>query len=171
MPTSSHESSRARSSAPARLRELRPSDRAPLEDLIRGTQAFREDEVEVALELIDAGLASRDGYLFVVAADASDAPVGYACYGLTPLTDGTYDLYWIVVDARLHRSGIGKLLLEAVKTDVARRGGRGIVIETSGQPSYESQRHFYDRCGAELLARYPDFYRVGDDKLVYLVRL
>src|SRR6185436_6964392 len=106
MPTSSSASSKAPCAVLARLRELRASDRDALEALIRGTRAFREDEVAVALELIDAGCGTSSGYLFFVASDESDAPLGYACYGLTPLTDGTYDLYWIVVDARVHRSGV-----------------------------------------------------------------
>jgi ribosomal protein S18 acetylase RimI-like enzyme len=168
---SSPASSRTPPAAPARLRKLRSSDRPALEALIRGTEAFRDDEVAVALELVDAGCAEGSGYLFVVAADERDRPVGYACYGLTPLTDGTYDLYWIVVDARLHRSGIGRQLLRAVQSDVRSRGGRTLVIETSGKPTYAAQRAFYERCGCELLARYPDFYRVGDDKLVYVLKL
>ena len=46
-----------------------------------------------------------------------------------------------------------------------------MIIETSGKPEYASQRAFYERCDCTLLARYPDFYRLGDDKLVYMVRL
>lgn len=153
------------------LRELRDGDRPALEALIRGTDAFREDEVEVALELIDAGTNTKSGYLFQVAADERDRAIGYACYGLTPMTDGVYDLYWIVVDASLQRSGVGRKLLDAVKSDARARGGRFVIIETSGKASYASQRAFYERTGCELLARYPDFYRVGDDKLVYMVRL
>lgn len=154
------------------LRELRAADRATLAAQIRGTRAFREDEIEVALELIDAGLAgSHAGYLFVVAADERDQPLGYACYGLTSMSDGAYDLYWIVVDAARQRSGVGRALLAAVERDVRARRGRLIIIETSGKPDYASQRAFYERAGCTLLARYPDFYRVGDDKLVYMRRV
>ncbi len=157
------------------LRELRPTDRPALERLIRSTNAFREDEVEVALELIDASPDPAKGYLLVVAADVDaaqgrDEPVGYACWGLTPLTDGAYDLYWIVVDHAQQGRGIGRKLLEHVRTDVRARHGRLVIIETSGKPDYAYQRAFYERCGGTLLARYPDFYRLGDDKLVYLVR-
>ncbi len=154
-----------------RLRELRASDRSTLEALIRGTEAFNAEEIDVALELIDAGLNPASGYRFIVAADERERALGYACYGLTALTDGTYDLYWIVVDAALQRSGVGRALLEATHAAVRALHGRTIVIETSGKPSYASQRFFYERCGCTLLARYPDFYRVGDDKLVYLLKI
>ena len=154
-----------------RLRELQRSDRGALEALIRGTDAFREDEVAVALELIDAGLDTRSGYLFSVAAADDDSPLGYACWGLTPLTDGVYDLYWIVVDAARQRTGVGRALLDAVLRDARDRGGRWIVIETSGKASYASQRAFYERCGCSLLARYPDFYRAGDDLITMFFRV
>lgn len=155
-----------------KLRELCRADREPLAALIRGTQAFRADEVAVALELVDAALADpASSYSVAVAAGESDQPLGYACWGLIPMSDGAYDLYWIVVDAARQRSGVGRELLRAVEADVRSRRGRMIVIETSGRPEYAAQREFYERTGCELVARFTDFYRVGDDKLVYLRRL
>lgn len=156
-----------------RLRELRSTDRAALERAIRGTEAFNEEEVAVALELIDAGLdGSRpDPYLFTVAADEHDEAIGYACYGRTPMTDGVYDLYWIVVAASAQRTGLGRKLLAASAEHARSLGGRMIIIETAGKPEYAAQRAFYERAGCRVLARYPDFYRVGDDKLVYVLEL
>ena len=140
--------------------------------MLRECGAFREDEIAVALELVDAGLGPQgaDPYLFLVAVDGG-RPVGYACYGRTPMTDGVYDLYWIVVDPRAQRTGVGRRLLAGACDDVRARAGRMVVIETAGKPEYASQRAFYERSGCELLARYPDFYTEGDDKLVYVVRL
>jgi D-alanine-D-alanine ligase len=154
------------------LRELRAADRAPIQAMLHACSAFRQDEIAVALELVDAGLGtqSSDPYHFLVAVENEHA-VGYACYGRTPMTDGVYDLYWIVVDPRVQRAGVGRRLLQGVTADVRARAGRMVIIETAGKPEYASQRAFYERSGAELLARYPDFYSVGDDKLVYLVRL
>jgi ribosomal protein S18 acetylase RimI-like enzyme len=154
-----------------RLRPLQRADRAPLEALLRETQAFREDEVLVALELIDAGLApDGGGYLFLVA-ERCGVPVGYACWGLTPLTDGVYDLYWIAVDPSLHGQGIGKRLLTEVEARALAAGGRWVIIETGGTAAYGATRRFYESAHYAELARIPDFYRVGDDKLVYARRL
>jgi GNAT superfamily N-acetyltransferase len=152
------------------LRELRAADRAPLERAIRSTGAFNEEEVAVALELIDAGLGAQrvDPYLFVVAADEHDQALGYSCFGRTAMTDGVYDLYWIVVRDDAQRFGVGRKLLHATAERIRALAGRMIIIETAGKPEYEKQRAFYERVGCKLLARYPDFYRVGDDKLVYV---
>ena len=80
-----------------KLRALLPTDRAPLEAVLRSDDTFREEEVKVALELIDEGLTKKDSdYWFVVAADEDESVVGYICYGPTPMTDSSFDLYWMV---------------------------------------------------------------------------
>jgi GNAT superfamily N-acetyltransferase len=168
MPSSSPTSSKERTREAPRLRPIVPADRAPIEALLRATGSFTEEEVEVALELIDED--PEEGYRFVVAELASTV-VGYACFGLTPLTDGVYDLYWIAVDPTRQGFGIGRALLIAVDEEVRRLGGRMVIIETASKPSYEPTRVFYDRTGCVEVARIPDFYRVGDDKVIYARRV
>jgi ribosomal protein S18 acetylase RimI-like enzyme len=101
------------------------------------------------------------------AAAAARAVQGYACYGPVPLTVGTYDLYWIVVDPVAQGRGHGRRLLEAVERRIEELGGRKLLIETSSQESYAGTIRFYERSGYELAARIRDFYKVGDDKLVF----
>jgi len=50
---------------------------------------------------------------------------------------------------------------------VLRLGGRMILIETSSQETYGATVRFYEKAGYELVARIKNFYRVGDDKLVF----
>lgn len=153
-----------------RTRSLRAADRGPLTEILRATGAFTEEEVEVALELIDLGLddpPSRD-YLFLVAASDDDERVlGYVCWGPVPLTDAVYDLYWIAVDPRAQGGGVGRRLMAAAEEAVAAAGGRMLLVETAGKPSYAATRAFYERIGYREVARIPDFYRVGDDKVIY----
>jgi ribosomal protein S18 acetylase RimI-like enzyme len=158
------------------LRELRAADRAPIAALLRATAAFTEEEVGVALELVDVALSKRverpDDYRFLVA-DAPDGArvAGYVCWGLAPMSDGVFDVYWIAVDPTLQRHGTGARLLRAVEEDVARRGGRTILIETGGKESYAPTRRFYERAGYAEAARIPDFFRVGDDKVTFMRRV
>lgn len=149
------------------LRAMRADDRAELERILRATAAFSEDEVNVALELIDEGEAQvADGYRFVVA-ELPGRVAGYACYGLIPLSDGAYDLYWIAVDPQAQGRGIGKALMRAVEARVAAAGGRWVLLETAGKPSYEATRAFYLAIGYHEVARIPDFYKLGDDRVTY----
>jgi ribosomal protein S18 acetylase RimI-like enzyme len=151
-----------------RLRPLRASDRVAIERIVRATGVFNEAEVAIALELVDA--PADAGYRFVVA-DVDDAVAGYACFGATPLTQGTHDLYWIAVDPVLHGRGVGTELMRAVEAALAKEGARLLLIETASKPSYAPTRRFYERHGCREVARVPDFYAVGDDKVIYAVSI
>ncbi|OGO71002.1 MAG: GNAT family N-acetyltransferase [Chloroflexi bacterium RBG_19FT_COMBO_62_14] len=93
--------------------------------------------------------------------------VGFACYGPTPLTEGTFDLYWICVDREFGRRGIGRALMERVEREVRRLGGRMIVLDTSGRAAYEPTRAFYRSVGFTPTATVPDFYEIGDDLVIF----
>jgi ribosomal protein S18 acetylase RimI-like enzyme len=153
------------------IRQLEPRDRPFIEKMVISTGKFNDVEVATALELVDEALdrGEESGYLFAVLEyrKKDRAVQGYACYGPVPLTQGAYDLYWIVVDPASQGKGFGGYLLEYVETDVLSRGGRMILIETSSQESYGATVRFYGKAGYELVARIRNFYRVGDDKLVF----
>lgn len=140
----------------------------------------------LALELFDAtfpGVAARG---VVATAGADDAPgdyeflgsfapddtlTGYACFGQTPGTDATYDLYWIAVDPARHGSGTGTRLLGEVERQLASRSARLLVVETSSRADYGATRHFYERRGYHRAARVADFYAPGDDRLILTKRI
>ncbi len=154
------------------LRQLEPRDRATIEKMAIATGKFTDIEVATALELVDEALGrgeEKSGYFFAVLEHGEELPVlrGYACYGPVPLTQGAYDLYWIVVDPASQGKGFGTHLLEYVERDVLRRGGRMVLIETSSQESYGATIRFYEHSGYQLVARIRNFYKVGDDKLIF----
>lgn len=165
---SSWRGSHTTSSAAPVLRDKRASDRAPLEAILRATNVFAEHEIDIALELIDAD--PKVGYQFVVAESAGKV-AGYVCFGATPCTVGTWDLYWIAVDPRLHGAGVGRALMRAAEDAIRSRDGRLIVIETASKPAYDATRAFYTKYGAHEAARVKDFYAPGDDKVIYTVAL
>jgi ribosomal protein S18 acetylase RimI-like enzyme len=149
------------------LRDLRSSDRETLRELLAKAGNFNAAEQSVAMELVDFRLTEplRDDYRFVVA-DQSGRPVGYACYGKASLSDGTYDMYWVVVDRDCQRRGIGTLLVEYCEDQVRKLQGRSLLIETSSRPGYEGTIAFYRRLHYEVLAQLRAYYSAGDDKLI-----
>lgn len=156
-----------------RLRPLRAADRAPLEAVLRATGAFTDEEVDVALELVDYGLRTPPSpdYHFLVAEGDDGAVLGYTCWGPTPMTDRTFDLYWIAVDPRRQGGGVGRALMGEVERRLAADGARLLLVETASKESYAATRAFYLRVGYREVARTPDFYRDGDDRVVYAKRL
>ena len=151
------------------VRPLHAGDRPQIEALLRASHNFTSAEVATALEVIDDALAGDPEYIVNVLANGEIS--GYECHGPVPLTDGTFDLYWIVVDPRAQKRGFGRSLLRAAEEDVVRRGGRLLLIETSSQESYAPTINFYKRNGYHLEARIHDFYRPGDDKLIFAKNL
>jgi ribosomal protein S18 acetylase RimI-like enzyme len=114
--------------------------------------------------------SERSGYYFLVEKEG-DRVLGYSCYGPRSLTSGTYDLYWIAVVPSIHRGGVGRRLLAASEAAVRTLGGRLLVLETSGLPVYESTRKFYLAIGYTQEAILKDFYRDGDDLVIFTKHL
>jgi ribosomal protein S18 acetylase RimI-like enzyme len=153
-------------------RPLEPRDRLTVASIVHDVGIFTEDEIKTACELIDAWLnvGEKSDYICHVIEDEAQVR-GYICFGPTPLTHGTFDLYWIAVDPRAQGSGYGQALICHAETEVKSRGGRLLIIETASQEAYAGTVRFYQRAGYELVSRIPDFYRTGDDKLTYAKRL
>src|SRR4051794_36409960 len=156
-----------------RTRSLLPSDRAQLIDILSRGAGFRSEEIDCAIELIDDALAPSDaeknGYEVRVAVDDDhgDRVLGYACFGATPMTAAAYDLYWLVVAEAARGRGIGAALCSAVGDELKGRGGRVIRVETSSLEGQGGARRFYEKVGFRLAGAIPDFYRDGDDLLVF----
>ena len=140
--------------------------------ILRDTPEFKPSEVMVAEEVIDSYLRDPrgSGYHVLVAEDGSTA-TGYICYGPTPLTDGTWDLYWQAVARGKRGQGIGSALMKAAEGEIGKAKGRLALIETSSKPAYEKTRHFHLGQGYEIIACIADFYSLGDDKLILQKRL
>lgn len=149
----------------------RQQDVDAVTSLVRSTGYFTPEEVTIAAELVQERLTrgQASGYNFVFLDEGADL-VGYACWGATPGTDLSFDLYWIAVDSRRQGEGLGRRLCAAVEAEVAlvSGGDARIYAETSGTARYISTRKFYERCGYHLAAKLEDFYRQGDDKVIYI---
>ena len=183
---------------------LAPAHRARVAEILRSTENFREEEVDVALELFDESF-SGDEYEFVGAfsrepeggepgtgngeprlhaargeqlhfpVPGSPFPVtdvvGFACFGPTPSTDRTYDLYWIAVDRAAQGEGCGTVLLTEVERRLEALHARMLVVETSSRSDYTATRSFYLRRGYVEAARVREFYAPEDDRIILTKRL
>jgi len=150
------------------IRPLKPEDRQPIHDLLVDTAVFTDDEIAIAMELVDCVLRDPHQKDYVIATAVERASVvGYYCIGPTPATDGTFDLYWIAASPRVHGKGVGPMLDGHAAAFARARGGRLMIAETSSLPRYEKTRRFYVRRGYTETARIRDYYRPGDDLLVY----
>jgi ribosomal protein S18 acetylase RimI-like enzyme len=148
------------------LRPVGRAHRARLEQLTRATGLFREEEVATAVELLDASLDGDEDYRFLGAFDG-DELLGYACWGATPGTVATSDLYWIAVARERQGGGIGSQLLAEVERRLTADGRRLVVVETSSRADYQPTRGFYETRGYTRTATIPAYYAPGDDLVIY----
>ncbi len=148
------------------LRSLTAADRGRIEEISRAVGLFRDDEVAVALEVFDAAVAGSPDYL-ALGGECDGRLAGWICWGPTPCTLGTFDLYWMAVDPAHHGAGTGTALLHAMERRLA-GAARLIVVDTAGRPDYAPTRAFYEARGYRAASRIPDFYAPGDDQVVYV---
>lgn len=152
------------------IRYMEKSDKETVMDVLSSTGMFIHEEIKVAEELIDVYLdqPNQKDYVSIVIENKFKQVVGYLCYGPTPLTYGTFDLYWMVVKPQEQNRGYGKKLVKWLENKIKEESGRLIIIETSSQPKYEPTRQFYLKLGYSEVARIADFYKQGDDRMIYV---
>lgn len=144
------------------------ADVAAIRRIVTATAAFSPEEIDIACELAEDRLArgAASGYEFVIA-EVEGGMAGYACYGRTPGTERAYDLYWIAVDPARGRRGLGGEILDRVESAIDALGGAFMIAETSSTPPYAKARAFYERAGFRRLVEIDDFYRPGDNKIIF----
>jgi len=123
-----------------RLGALQRGHRNRIREILDATSVFRDEEVQVALELFDETFAAGparapydpgDGvanYEFVGSFSREGQLVGYVCYGATPGTDRTYDLYWIAMHPAFQGEGGGSQLLDEVERRLRQREDVGFWL-------------------------------------------
>lgn len=148
---------------------IRPTTPDDTEALIALTDAigFQPNEIEYLRELLVGYFSGNLGPDHFWVTDDDGGPVGVAYYAPEPMTEGTWNLYLIAVRPDRQGQGRGASLLRYVEQTLTARGERVLLVETSGLASFERTREFYRKCGYEEEARIRDFYKAGDDKIVY----
>jgi ribosomal protein S18 acetylase RimI-like enzyme len=154
------------------IRPTLPEDATSILRIASSEPLFTVEEAECVEELLRDyfGRPDHNGYFFLTAL-LEGKTAGFSCHGPRPLTEGTYELYWIAVDHAFSRRGAGKALMTSVEAAVRQLQGRMIVVETSGTEAYAPTRAFYESLGYQRAATIPEFYRPGDDLVIYVRRL
>ena len=151
------------------IRKLINTDRDKIRNILVDTKNFNDEEITIAMELVDLYLNDPNQKDYEMFSDTGEGETinGYVCVGPRPLTNGTYDLYWIAVNPNVQSKGIGSGLIAYIENYLEKKSVRLILIETSGKPSYEKERKFYEKNLYDKLVEIKDFYNVGDSLVVY----
>ncbi len=131
------------------IRRAEERDRSAILGATRDVGVFTSEEVACVDELFQSYInrSPADDYRFIVSADPRGQAVGFACYGAHPLTEGTYDLYWLCTSRQAQGKGVAGALVDHVAQDLRAEHGRLLVAETSSTPEYDQARAFYEHHG------------------------
>lgn len=153
------------------IRAMAIPDKSAIMQILRNTPEFTPAEVVVAEEVIDSYLGNPAGSGYhVLLAELESLIVGYVSFGPTPMTEGTWDVYWIAVAQEHQGKRVGQQLLAAAENGITAARGRMVLIETSGKAGYEKTRRFYRSRGYQEICRIADFYAPGDDQVIFQKR-
>ncbi len=149
------------------IRPIAPDDTTALIALADTIRLFEPNQLEDLGEMLSDYFDSNgdsDRFWFV---DDDNGLVGIAYCEMERMTDETWNLQLIAIRPDRQRQGRGATLLHYVEQMLKMRGGRVLLVETSGLPDFERTRAFYRKCGYDEEARIRNFYKAGDDKIVY----
>jgi ribosomal protein S18 acetylase RimI-like enzyme len=157
------------------IRAIAPDDTAALLALAEVTGLFQSEEIGELAQMLAAhfddatdssGIWLTDDDVWRQALQLRDL-AGIAYFAPERMTEGTWNLYLIAIHPKCQKQGRGATLLAHIEKMLAERGERMLLVETSGLESFEYVRDFYRQCGFAEEARIRDFYRAGDDKIVF----
>lgn len=148
-----------------------PADPGKISALVTATGVFSEEEARVAGELATTTLNGSETYRFMFAERPGGALKGFTCFDRIPLSEVSFDLYWIAVGAEEQGTGLARELLRRTAAFAKSKRGLWLFAETSSRDPYARARAFYLSAGFEEAARFDDFYAAGDAKIIFRLKL
>jgi ribosomal protein S18 acetylase RimI-like enzyme len=143
-----------------------------IEGILRRAGAFQEPEIAVGLEVLESFFlrpSLQDSQVYT--ASLAGVPVGYVRFGRNTLTDGVFELSWLAVDPGHRRRGVGRSLITLAEYEATRQGGRMMVVEVPSREECYPARKLCHDLGYRQAALVPDYYAVGDGKVILVRKL
>jgi ribosomal protein S18 acetylase RimI-like enzyme len=149
-----------------------PADPERISTLVTATGVFSDEEARVAGELATTTLNGTETYRFLFAEAPAGGPLrGFTCFDRIPLSQLSFDLYWIAVAPELRGTGLALELMRRTAAFARLKRGRWLFAETSSRAPYAPARAFYRKAGFTEVARFEDFYAEGDAKVIFRLAL
>ena len=150
------------------IRSAKDNDSKAILEVAGASGLFQPPELEEVSGMLAAHFAgeSGEGHEWLVDDVAGDV-MGAAYYAPEPFTEGVWNLYMLVVHPKGQGKGQGKGLVRFVENALRQQGERVLLVETSGVDSFARTRAFYSKLGFDEEARIRDYYKAGDDKVVF----
>ncbi len=113
--------------------------------------------------------AETEDIWFTFLIDEKPIAIGYCIP--EKLTEGTYNLLAIGVSQNAQRKGVASAMMEYIEQQLKQKNGRLLLVETSSDEAQIAARKLYQKIGYKQVAVIDDFWKDGEDKIVFLKQL
>ena len=86
-------------------------------------------------------------------------------------TEGTYNVLALGVAKEAQGKGIASEMMNYIEQLLKQKGGRILIVETSSDDAQTAARNFYKKIGYTQEAVIRDFWKDGEDKIVFWKKL
>lgn len=150
------------------IRMVRRSDIHDLKQVLDTIELFPSEMLE---DLISDYFENPESEELWFTTLKKNKPISIGFCAPEKLTDGTFNLYAIGVRSDIQAKGIGSKMMHFIETHLKEKGHRILIVETSGTDDFVLTRRFYEKLGYHKEAVIRDFWKEGDDKVVYWKKL
>ena len=149
------------------IRPITSNDTSALIALMVATGLFKSKETEEIAQMLANHFDGHGNSPDLWLTDDDNGPIAIAYVAPERMTEGTWNLYLIAIHPEHQRMGRGSTMLAHIEQILAERGERLLLVETSGLDSFDYVRVFYQKNGYKEEARIREFYKTGEDKVVF----
>lgn len=146
------------------IRKARKDDVQHLKAVLNSIELFPADILEDMISDFFNNPATEEIWF---TATENEIPLAIGYCAPEKLTEGTFNLYAIGVKSDIQGKGIGSAMMKYLEEALKKAGGRILIVETSGTDAFELTRRFYENLAYRKEAVISDFWKEGDDKVVY----
>ena len=151
-----------------KIRDVIKEDISELKNVIDSSELFPSEFLDEMISDYFNNLETQDIWITYI---DNNKPVAIGYCVPEKLTEGTYNLLAIGVSRNAQRKGIASEMMKHVEQLLKNKDGRILIVETSSDDAQIGAREFYKKIGYTQEAIIRDFWRAGEDKIVFWKKL
>lgn len=150
------------------IRAVLKTDVAELKKVVDSCGLFPSEYLE---EMISDYLNNPDTQDIWFTYIENNIPIAIGYCVPEKFTDGTYNLLAIGVSQDSQRKGVASEMMNYIEQLLKQKEGRILIVETSSDDAQIGARNFYEKIAYTLAAVIKDFWKDGEDKIVFWKKL
>jgi len=152
-----------------KIRKVIAKDLTDIKNVLDSSELFPSDYLDDMIADYFTNPNTED--IWFVAIDEKGISIGFGYCIPEKLTEGTYNLLAIAVNKELQSKGIGHQMMLFIEQLLKDQKGRILIVETSSDNHYASTRNFYLKQNYQVVATIKDFWKDGEDKVIFWKKL